>query len=52
MIIDGHKIAEEIQEEVARGVKKLREDYGITPCLATILVGDDPASKTYLSMKK
>ena len=52
MIIDGHKIAEEIQEEVARGVKKLREDYGITPCLATILVGEDPASKTYLSMKR
>ncbi|NYT00394.1 MAG: bifunctional methylenetetrahydrofolate dehydrogenase/methenyltetrahydrofolate cyclohydrolase FolD [Methanocellales archaeon] len=52
MIIDGHKIAEEIQEEVARGVKRLREYYGVTPCLATILVGEDPASKTYLSMKR
>ncbi|MDD2666335.1 MAG: bifunctional methylenetetrahydrofolate dehydrogenase/methenyltetrahydrofolate cyclohydrolase FolD [Methanocellales archaeon] len=52
MIIDGRKIADELQEEVAREVKKLRGDYGISPGLATISVGEDPASKTYLSMKR
>ncbi|MBU2617603.1 MAG: bifunctional methylenetetrahydrofolate dehydrogenase/methenyltetrahydrofolate cyclohydrolase FolD [Euryarchaeota archaeon] len=52
MIIDGRKIADEIQEGVAREVEKLRERYDIIPGLATILVGEDPASKIYLSMKK
>ncbi|MDD2777675.1 MAG: bifunctional methylenetetrahydrofolate dehydrogenase/methenyltetrahydrofolate cyclohydrolase FolD [Methanocellales archaeon] len=52
MIIDGRKIAEEFQEEVAREVKRLRDDYGIIPGLATISVGEDAASKTYLSMKR
>ncbi len=52
MIIEGRKIAEEIQEEVTREVKKLKENHGITPCLATISVGEDSASKTYLSMKR
>lgn len=52
MIIDGRKIADEVQEEIAKEVKKIRENYGIIPGLATISVGEDPASKTYLSMKR
>lgn len=52
MIIDGRKIADEIQEEIAREVKKLRENHSVIPGLATISVGEDPASKTYLSMKR
>ena len=49
-IISGKEIAEEIREEVAKGVAKLKE-HGITPGLATVLVGEDPASNTYVGMK-
>ncbi len=46
-IIDGRKIAGEIQEELKRRVSKLKEK-GITPGLAAVLVGEDPASLSYL----
>ena len=49
-IIDGKQIAEEIKQEVARGVEELKKQ-GITPGLATVLVGEDPASQTYVGMK-
>jgi methylenetetrahydrofolate dehydrogenase (NADP+)/methenyltetrahydrofolate cyclohydrolase len=50
-IIDGKKIAEEIKQEVAKGTSELIE-AGITPGLATVLIGEDPASQTYVGMKK
>lgn len=50
-IIDGNKIAEEIRAEVAENVKKLKESKGITPGLAVVLVGDDPASTVYVRNK-
>ena len=46
-IIDGRKIASEIQEELKQRVAKLKEE-GITPGLVAILVGEDPASLSYL----
>jgi methylenetetrahydrofolate dehydrogenase (NADP+)/methenyltetrahydrofolate cyclohydrolase len=46
-IIDGRKIAAEIREELKQRVNKLKEK-GITPGLAAILVGEDPASLSYL----
>lgn len=46
-IIDGRKIAGEIREELKQRVAKLKE-RGITPGLAAILVGEDPASLSYL----
>lgn len=46
-IIDGRKIAAEIQEELRQRVNKLK-DKGITPGLIAILVGEDPASLSYL----
>ena len=46
-IIDGRKIASEIQEELKQRVSKLKQK-GITPGLAAILVGEDPASLSYL----
>lgn len=46
-IIDGRKIAAEIQEELKQRVSKLKEK-GITPGLMAILVGEDPASLSYL----
>lgn len=50
MLIDGKKIASDIQEELAREVAALR-DRGVTPGLAVILVGEDPASQMYVQMK-
>jgi len=50
-IIDGKKIAEEIQGEIEVKVKKLKED-GITPGLAVVLVGERKDSQTYVKMKK
>jgi methylenetetrahydrofolate dehydrogenase (NADP+)/methenyltetrahydrofolate cyclohydrolase len=49
-IIDGKKIAAEIREELAREVMELKAK-GIIPGLAVILVGDDPASKVYVTNK-
>ncbi len=51
-IIDGTAIAQAIQDEVAAGVVELERDYGIVPGLATVLVGDNPASQTYVRMKQ
>ena len=50
-VIDGKRIAQEIEEEVKQEVKELKEKYGITPGLATILVGEDPPSKLYIKLK-
>jgi len=50
-IIDGKQIAGEIRKEVAQEVEKLNEQ-GIKPGLATVLVGEDPASQTYVGMKQ
>lgn len=49
-IIDGKAIAEQIQQEVAKEVEELKSK-GITPGLATILVGEDPASQVYVRNK-
>jgi len=46
-IIDGKKMADEILEEVKKEVAKLKG----RPCLAVVLVGDDPASKLYVTRK-
>lgn len=50
-IIDGKAIAAEVRAEVRRGVEQYRERYGDAPGLATVLVGDDPASKIYIGAK-
>jgi len=51
-IIDGNKIAKGIREEVGAQVLKLKEERGIVPGLAVILVGDDPASQIYVGRKE
>jgi 5,10-methylene-tetrahydrofolate dehydrogenase/methenyl tetrahydrofolate cyclohydrolase len=51
-IIDGKAIAADIRNEVAAGVQKLMRERGVTPGLATVLVGDNPASHKYVSMKR
>lgn len=51
-LIDGRRIAQEIREEIAADVQA-RVDAGLPrPGLATVLVGDDPASHTYVRSKR
>jgi 5,10-methylene-tetrahydrofolate dehydrogenase/methenyl tetrahydrofolate cyclohydrolase len=51
-IIDGKAIAAELREDVAKGVKELIAAGGTQPGLATVLVGGNPASHTYVRMKR
>jgi methylenetetrahydrofolate dehydrogenase (NADP+) / methenyltetrahydrofolate cyclohydrolase len=48
--IDGKVIAQSVKDHVKKAVSELKEE-GINPCLATILVGDNPASTTYVRNK-
>ncbi|MCS7222665.1 MAG: bifunctional methylenetetrahydrofolate dehydrogenase/methenyltetrahydrofolate cyclohydrolase FolD [Anaerolineae bacterium] len=50
-IIDGKAIAAEIRQQVKVEVERLKAKYGKVPGLATVLVGDNPASATYVRMK-
>lgn len=50
MILDGRRVAAAIEKESAARVEALRA-RGVVPCLATVLVGDDEASATYVRMK-
>ncbi len=51
-ILDGKALAEEIRGEVATGVVEMQQKHGITPGLAAVLVGDDPASAIYVRNKR
>ena len=50
-ILDGKAVARSTEQELASRVATIRAKTGRTPILATILVGDDPASATYVKMK-
>jgi methylenetetrahydrofolate dehydrogenase (NADP+)/methenyltetrahydrofolate cyclohydrolase len=50
-IISGKDIANEIREEIATEVARLKEELDVTPGLATVLVGEDSASQMYVGMK-
>ena len=51
ILLDGTNVALETEEQLKERVKALKEQKGFVPILATILVGDDPASETYVKMK-
>lgn len=51
LILDGKSLAQKTEKELAERVAALKAASGATPILATILVGDDPASATYVRMK-
>lgn len=51
-IIDGKKLAAETRAEIAAGVVALKAEKGVTPGLAVILVGDNPASVSYVTAKE
>ena len=50
-LIDGKAFAASLRERVGTGVAELTASTGIRPGLATILVGDDPASEVYVRSK-
>ncbi len=51
VVIDGKQIAEEVKSDVAAKVAQLKQK-GIMPCLAVILVGENPASVSYVTGKR
>ena len=51
LIMDGKSVAKETEEALKERVEKIKQEKGYVPTLATILVGNDPASATYVKMK-
>ena len=51
-LLDGTRVAREVLDGARAKVACLKERKDITPCLATVLVGADPASATYVRMKR
>lgn len=51
LVLDGKALAKSVEQELAARVQRIKEKTGVTPILATILVGNDPASVTYVRMK-
>lgn len=51
IILDGKSLAKDMQNQICERVSNLKSQVGEVPILATILVGNDPASETYVRMK-
>lgn len=51
LVLDGKSLAQEFEAQMQARVEKLKAATGTTPILATLLVGADPASATYVKMK-
>ena len=51
-ILDGTALSQLIRGEVASGVVEMQQKHGVTPGLAAVLVGDDPASAIYVRNKR
>ncbi|MBW2569343.1 MAG: bifunctional methylenetetrahydrofolate dehydrogenase/methenyltetrahydrofolate cyclohydrolase FolD [Deltaproteobacteria bacterium] len=51
-IISGTEIAKQIREELKKEIVELKEKHGVSPGLATVLVGNDPASTVYVGQKE
>ena len=51
ILLDGKSLSKEIEVTLKLRVEKIIQDTGITPVLATILVGNDPSSEIYVRMK-
>lgn len=50
-LIDGKAIAQQLRNNIAGAVSKLKAEHGFTPGLAVVLVGEDPASQVYVRSK-
>jgi methylenetetrahydrofolate dehydrogenase (NADP+)/methenyltetrahydrofolate cyclohydrolase len=51
-ILDGKALAEKLQAELAQRVAEFKAKSGVTPCLAAVLVGENPASEVYVRNKR
>ena len=51
-LIDGKKIAAQVKQELADEVKRMKAAGAKTPHLVAVLVGNDPASETYVASKE
>ena len=51
-IIDGKKVSAQVKEEVKNETELLKKEHSVTPGLAVVIVGDDPASRVYVNNKK
>ncbi len=51
-LLDGRATSAKIREEVQAAVEQLKAEHDVVPGLATVLVGENPASQTYVSMKE
>jgi len=52
VILDGKAVAQKVLDEVRGGVARLSAERGVTPGLAVVLIGGDPASAVYVKSKK
>lgn len=50
-IINGKQVADNLQQEIIKEVKQLKQQHNITPGLAVVIVGEDPASQVYVRNK-
>jgi methylenetetrahydrofolate dehydrogenase (NADP+) / methenyltetrahydrofolate cyclohydrolase len=51
-ILDGKQLSEQIRAEIAQEAAAFTRETGVTPCLAALLVGEDPASQVYVRNKQ
>lgn len=51
-ILDGREVSRQVRRRVKAEVKAFVEATGVTPCLAVVIVGEDPASQVYVKNKK
>lgn len=51
-LLDGKALSQQIQSELSHEVMDFMENNGATPCLAAVLVGEDPASEVYVKNKR
>ncbi len=52
VILDGKTLSQQIRAEIAEQVAQFTQQTGVTPCLAAVLVGDNPASEVYVRNKQ
>ncbi|EHL96062.1 bifunctional methylenetetrahydrofolate dehydrogenase/methenyltetrahydrofolate cyclohydrolase [Lentilactobacillus parafarraginis] len=50
-VIDGRALAKKLNQQTSQRVQKMQEDFGMTPGLVVVIVGDDPASQRYVRNK-
>jgi len=51
-LISGNEIAKQIREELRQEIANLKAKHNLVPGLATVLVGEDPASQVYVGQKE